>query len=596
MECIEQAPPVPAPAFCVGVTGHRDLDDDARERVRAAVSDLLERIAASVTDAAARAPIYADAPPHLSLLSQLASGADQVAAGAALAKGYRLRAVLPFPLPEFRADFANGARDAFDALLARCEAWWSLPGTRDDADLSYALAGEAAVAQSDLLIAVWDGEPAKGLGGTADVVDYAVCRGIPVLHLPPDGPAAILWSGLEQQPPALFHRGNVPRRPLDPETLRGVVGSLLLLPGSEQELIRAYYAEPERLWRPRIEFPLLLALAGIRRLGLANLRSTPYHAKAQADWAPFRTPSMLRDAAAMHSLDRLERAFAWADGLADHFAQNYRGGVIFNFVAAASAVLLSLVGFIWPAGKTALVIAELVLIAALIVNTEVGTRGEWHRRWLDYRFLAEQLRTMRSLKLFSIATPMICGDGAREERHWTHWYAAAVWRGLGTPPSIADAPALAALAAHAATQDVESQLSYHRANAHRMHALDHRLHRFGGALFYATGLIGLILLAGFTLGIDAIAAQAKYLSVLTAALPTIGGAVFGIRGAGDFAGAAARSARTAAHLERVAARLKGDDPTLADAARALEDAAAAMLGDLGEWRNAYRSRKLAIPA
>ena len=39
----------------------------------------------------------------------------------------------------------------------------------------------------DTLIAVWDGQPARGYGGTADVVNEARRRGTPVLIVWPDG-------------------------------------------------------------------------------------------------------------------------------------------------------------------------------------------------------------------------------------------------------------------------------------------------------------------------------------------------------------------------------------------------------------------------
>lgn len=40
---------------------------------------------------------------------------------------------------------------------------------------------------ADALIAVWDGEPARGYGGTADVVDLARTRGLDVTVIWPDG-------------------------------------------------------------------------------------------------------------------------------------------------------------------------------------------------------------------------------------------------------------------------------------------------------------------------------------------------------------------------------------------------------------------------
>ncbi|MGW1680148.1 hypothetical protein [Saccharopolyspora sp. NPDC002376] len=41
----------------------------------------------------------------------------------------------------------------------------------------------------DRLVAVWDGEPARGYGGTADVVNAARERNVPVSVVRPDGTA-----------------------------------------------------------------------------------------------------------------------------------------------------------------------------------------------------------------------------------------------------------------------------------------------------------------------------------------------------------------------------------------------------------------------
>jgi hypothetical protein len=46
----------------------------------------------------------------------------------------------------------------------------------DKPESAFFAAGRYIVEQCDLLIAVWDGQPSKGLGGTGDVVAYA--RGV----------------------------------------------------------------------------------------------------------------------------------------------------------------------------------------------------------------------------------------------------------------------------------------------------------------------------------------------------------------------------------------------------------------------------------
>lgn len=46
-------------------------------------------------------------------------------------------------------------------------------------------AGRQVVDRCDCLIAVWDGLPAKGLGGTGDVVQYALSKHKKVIHIDP---------------------------------------------------------------------------------------------------------------------------------------------------------------------------------------------------------------------------------------------------------------------------------------------------------------------------------------------------------------------------------------------------------------------------
>ncbi|MFG2777635.1 hypothetical protein ACGFY7_07180 [Streptomyces prunicolor] len=45
----------------------------------------------------------------------------------------------------------------------------------------------AWIGQVDVLLAVWDGRPARGYGGTADVVTYAREHDVPVRVLRPEG-------------------------------------------------------------------------------------------------------------------------------------------------------------------------------------------------------------------------------------------------------------------------------------------------------------------------------------------------------------------------------------------------------------------------
>lgn len=173
----------------LGITGHRRL---AAEAVPALAATLRG--------------VFAAFPEPGLLLTSLAEGADRLAAEAARAEGWRLHAVLPFAEAEYERDFAEPVTPGlsaaaclagFRALLAASHEVTRLghPGA-PDRDAGYAAASRRVVEAAALLLAVWDGAPGRGAGGTADTVGIALGLGRPVLHLPADGaPPRLLGAG-----------------------------------------------------------------------------------------------------------------------------------------------------------------------------------------------------------------------------------------------------------------------------------------------------------------------------------------------------------------------------------------------------------------
>lgn len=131
------------------------------------------------------------------LVCGLAEGADRHVAELALDAGYALHAVLPFERAVYEQDFASAAsRDEFHRLLARAAQVTELPGRPGFSSQAYHRAGHALLDAADLLLAVWDGRPAQGPGGTADVVHEACRRRMPVIHVATSRRQApvILWQ------------------------------------------------------------------------------------------------------------------------------------------------------------------------------------------------------------------------------------------------------------------------------------------------------------------------------------------------------------------------------------------------------------------
>lgn len=117
-------------------------------------------------------------------VSCLADGADAVFAQAVLDAGGALVAVLP--ASRYRETLPDAYRPVYDTLLARAGKVVQLKYATPDPH-AYMEAGMRMVDESDALLAVWDGLPGRGPGGTADVVAYARSRGVPVTVLWPEG-------------------------------------------------------------------------------------------------------------------------------------------------------------------------------------------------------------------------------------------------------------------------------------------------------------------------------------------------------------------------------------------------------------------------
>lgn len=115
---------------------------------------------------------------QLTLLSPLAEGADRLAAHEILRlPNGILRAVLPLPADDYESDFPTPeSRAEFRQLLAAAEDIQVLPPQPSRTE-AYLAVGCHLVDSCDILLAIWDGEPARGMGGTAEVVAYArKCR------------------------------------------------------------------------------------------------------------------------------------------------------------------------------------------------------------------------------------------------------------------------------------------------------------------------------------------------------------------------------------------------------------------------------------
>jgi hypothetical protein len=120
--------------------------------------------------------------------------------------------------------------------------------------------------QSDLLIAIWDGEPAAGRGGTTQVVEEAVAQHVPVLWLHASEPKA---------PCILVADESGKRQQRSFDELKSIFGGRFSQSGDSEKgfnFSHAYFAEKQPKLDPGCIFRIFRDLVARGRLRIRSWR------------------------------------------------------------------------------------------------------------------------------------------------------------------------------------------------------------------------------------------------------------------------------------------------------------------------------------
>ncbi len=150
----------------VGITGHQKFEGEAAEWTCEEMNSSINRY--NVTEG----------------FTCLAVGADQMFAEILERRNIPYTVIIP------SRDYAKmfpdqGHREKYRSLLSRAREIVELE-FQTSSEMAFLEGGRQVVNRSDVIFAVWDGEPAKGIGGTADIVRYALQNHKSVVHLNPN--------------------------------------------------------------------------------------------------------------------------------------------------------------------------------------------------------------------------------------------------------------------------------------------------------------------------------------------------------------------------------------------------------------------------
>ena len=153
----------------IGVTGHRFLNEI--EKLKIGIDQTLQRI-----EEFAPGQVW-------SVLSPLAEGADRLVVTQIWKVRPETRLIVPLPLPinEYIEDFqTQSSREEFHRFLERAEKVIVLPPASSRRNAYHAV-GKYLVKHAQVLMALWNGLPAKGQGGTQEIVALARQRSLPLV-------------------------------------------------------------------------------------------------------------------------------------------------------------------------------------------------------------------------------------------------------------------------------------------------------------------------------------------------------------------------------------------------------------------------------
>ncbi len=364
----------------IGVTGHRHAPEDP---------ELLARIDQAIALIGRSAPGTRVTPALLEVVSPLSEGADRMVAERVLqVPGATLEAPLPMDEDEYVKDFGSeSARREFRSLLGRSVAAPVMPSaTRPSV---YTEVGAYVVDTSDVLIAVWNGQPGHGPGGTADVLERAARMGMPRVVISTSRPYEVDAEGLDRD------------------------------------------------WGP---------FGGLDRFNATKLPRS--ESSIGLEW-PSGSPAAQPTPAVRDAVDRVRRwigpYFARADGLAARYQRRFvLAGRSMSTLAALAVATVAAQAAFFP-GRDRLAWIEVALMLGVLVLW-LRTRGRLHASWLSYRFLAERLRAAAYLALLGFERfPGETPTGAYRASPTQEWITRAfreVWRLRPTcqpqQPDVAD--------------------------------------------------------------------------------------------------------------------------------------------------------------
>ena len=353
--------------FMLGVVGHRDLLPAEIPEIRAAVAKLLLKLRDE----------HADVP--FQLLCSMAAGADLLVADVATEVGISIIALLPYSRQLCREDLDSEVdRLRFDFICDRSDVVeLALPETARPAEIESAgnlrdhqlqRAGSLIARYCGLMIAIWNGESTDHRAGTARAMEFRRQGVMPTGELRVM-PHDVLLSPHDDDMDFEIRCSRLSQPTNEGVSVLGFTGTGS---GGGERVPHSLRTTLRRLEEFNRDVDLFRD--DIQRNGHRLSRASPQ--------PPPQT------------LQYLDRLFSAADRMGSHYRRSFTLALKARYGLWAVMAFLLITFKKDSIGKLA-ILAIIGVLAVFLLGTLLAMwahRRSWHRKYLDYRALAEALR------------------------------------------------------------------------------------------------------------------------------------------------------------------------------------------------------------
>jgi hypothetical protein len=507
----------------IGVTGHRVLDNETElkqkiiEILKTEITKLFDNDSLSLLNKNLTTPLT------YSVLTPLAEGADRLIAETVMEYDALscVEVILPLTLPDYKKTFNNPDDPGFFELYSKARHVRKLryldlendPKINQNSSetnienrlkearkRAFKKAGRHIVNHCDVLIAIWDGKKSQGIGGTNDIIEYAVSKKRPLIIISTNSHHTIkvkkgyglncsALKGIER-----FNNTNIPSSVKDSYT-NNMYDKLFLNP--------------------------------------------------ESNCIPESSKNLVRDA--------LIPYYVKASTVAKKYQKIYMPSGIFIFLCSAIAVATVLIGVLYhPVLLFSFLVEFLCLLSILIICLFAQ---QLRINWLENRFLTERLRaacyfTVTGTEITSIEIPPYKGVAHK----YSNWMVQVLNEILYRTPKMEGVKddMLSCFKDYIIKHWIDDQKNHHSEKHHKLNKVNKRYAYFGWVI-YLIALIasGIHIVQNLSAGFELDQLTENILIFLAIALPALGAAVVGIRKHGEYERIQNRSSNMSEAIEDI---------------------------------------------